>query len=76
MLLDNSIKPALEDALTRINTITFEGAKLLELYLLDKLDKEVPDQIPIMDYNFIQKLFQAVHAEKDLIPHKEHLMNH
>jgi len=60
MLLDNSIKPALEDALTRINTITFEGAKLLELYLLDKLDKEVPDQIPIMDYNFIRKLFQAV----------------
>ncbi|CAH1764597.1 14267_t:CDS:2, partial [Entrophospora sp. SA101] len=50
----------LEDALTHINTITFEGAKLLELYLLDKLDREVPDQIPIMDYNFIRKLFQAV----------------
>ncbi|CAJ0834088.1 1038_t:CDS:2 [Entrophospora sp. SA101] len=40
MLIDNSIKPALEDALTHINTITFEGAKLLELYLLDKLDRE------------------------------------
>nr|CAG8558271.1 3864_t:CDS:2 [Entrophospora candida] len=43
MLIDNSIKPALEDALTHINTITFEGAKLLELYLLDKLDRETSE---------------------------------
>ncbi|CAJ0841510.1 14488_t:CDS:2 [Entrophospora sp. SA101] len=40
ILLDNSIKPTLEDELTCINTITFEKAKLLELYLLDKLDRE------------------------------------
>nr|CAG8511017.1 3069_t:CDS:2 [Entrophospora candida] len=38
--LDNSIKPTLEDALTCINTITFEEAKL---YLLDKLDREIFD---------------------------------
>nr|CAG8531301.1 6370_t:CDS:2 [Entrophospora candida] len=33
----------LEDALTHINTITFEGAKLLDLYLLDKLDRETSE---------------------------------
>ncbi|CAH1757817.1 14814_t:CDS:2 [Entrophospora sp. SA101] len=43
ILLDNSIKPTLEDELTCINTITFEKAKLLELYLLDKLDREIFD---------------------------------
>ncbi|CAJ0846400.1 17240_t:CDS:2 [Entrophospora sp. SA101] len=53
ILLDNSIKPTLEDELTCINTITFEKAKLLELYLLDKLDREtdlVGISIPIFKY--------------------------
>ena len=58
LLLDNSILPALTDAAERLNRITFEGAKVLQMIVLDMLSSGTP--IPAMDQTYIRRVFQSV----------------
>ena len=48
---DRSIIPTLENALESYNSITYEGAKLLQIYVLHFLETQQP--LPIMDHLFI-----------------------
>src|SRR3982751_3547448 len=53
IIRDPSIIPALKDTNERFNRVTYEGAKVLQLYILSKLESGNP--LPIMDQNFIRR---------------------
>lgn len=58
VIRDPSIIPALEDANERLNRVTYEGAKVLQLYVLSKLEAGAP--LPTIDQTFIRRIFASV----------------
>jgi len=63
ILRDKSILPALKDASERYNLITFEGAKVLQMYVLDALNSGTP--LPAMNQTFIRRIFESVTRHRD-----------
>ena|SRR5437763_17074533 len=61
ILSDKNMKQYFNNVITRI---TFSGCKLLQLYLLNLLDR---DQLPNIDLTFIRRSFQAVTCTEESI---------
>jgi len=58
-LKSDQLLPIIKSAICRVNDITYEGAKILELLILDHFNNHNLQQLPQIDSQFIRRIFQS-----------------